>query len=194
MADFQGKRWQPYLDQEARERRDEILDHLQRNYDGPSDFIKQKLLEEDALSLEEKIQKFESEVEEKKEDLEKLKRIKREREEQDRLRDKKELLRDKQEKLRKISRRETQSREEIRESVEEKILSRKPDHLSDQEYLSKKSDRIDRIVEHRLTESPDVDSLVEDVQRLQRQVEELNGGRESWFMELERVEGEVSSA
>jgi myosin heavy subunit len=193
MGKFEGKRFRVYLDQEAQQRRDEILDHLQRNYDGPSDFVKQKLEEEQALSIEEKIQKLQSEMQEKEEELKKFKQIKREREEQDRLRDKKELLKDKQKKLRKLSGRNGKTEQQIREEVKEEHLENKPDRFSDEEYLEKKSDRIERVVESRLSSSPDLDELVESVQRLQGQVEELNGGREDWFLDLDQEKLEVDA-
>lgn len=189
MGSFDGTRWRPYLDEEAQEIRDEKIDHLKRKYDGPSDFIKQKLKEEEVLSIEEKIQKFESEINEKKEDLEKLKQIKREREQQDKLRDKKELLKEKQKKLRKVQRESGLSREEIEQNLrEEWEENRVPSHIDVDEYIQNNKEMFERRVENRLEKTEDVDELVEDVQRLQEQVADLNGGREEWFMNLESVE------
>lgn len=193
MGDFGGKRWRPYLDEETQKIRDEKLDHLKRNYEGPTDFLKQKLKEEKVLDIEERIQKLESEIDDKKEDVDKLRRIKNEREQQDKLRDKKELLKQKQEKLRKLSNRENKSEEEIREQVksdvfelcqdkaEKDAVEKTANELFESERYQR---RIQQKVEKQLEDQGKVDELVEDVQRLQRQVKELNGGREDWFMDL----------
>lgn len=183
MGEFRGKRWRPYLDEEARKIRDEKLDHLQRNYDGPTDFLKQKLKEEKALDLEERIQKIESEINNKESDLEKLQRIKNEREQQDKLRDKKELLKEKQKKLKKAQNKINLSKEE----AENKALAELRDHsrfedkaeeeLRKTKAFKKKVDSLTAV---------DVDELVEDVQRLQSQVADLNSGREDWFMDLDQ--------
>jgi len=183
MGDFDGQRWRPYLDEEARERRDEIIEHLKRNYDGPSDFIKQKLIEEETLSIDEKIQKLEDDVEEKKEDLQKFKTIKREREQQDKLRDKKELLKQKQSKLEEIRDEGVDSFHEIM-MYEIKQREKRGYDCSDPELARTVLNRAERKFE----KQPDVDELVEEVERLQRQVKELNGGREDWFLDLQSVE------
>lgn len=183
MGDFRGKRWRPYLDKEARKIRDEKLDHLQRKYDGPSHFLKQKLKEEKALDLEERIQKVESEINNKKSDLEKLERIKNEREQQNKLRDKKELLKEKQKKLKKAQNKIDLSQEE----AESRALAELRDHSRfedrDEEEL-RKTKAFEKKVDS-LT-GVDVDVLVEDVERLQSDVADLNSGREDWFMDLDQ--------
>jgi len=194
MSDFGGKRWRPYLDEETQERRDEILDHLQEKYDGPSDFLKQKLMEEKALSIDERIERKEQKQQEVENDLERLKRIKNEREQQSQLRDKRELLKEKQEKLREIADSGSKSFEAVCRDAMEKSLKRKPNHLTEKEYLCNdyRKKKIGARIESALEKENDrdVDELVSDVQRLQREIEELNGGPEGYFMSLEKVEGE----
>lgn len=191
MGSFEGRTLKAYLDQEARDRRDEILDHLKRNYDGPSDFFKQKLKEEKALNVEERIQKLESEVWDKKEDLDKLRQIKNEREKQDKLRDKKELLKEKQKKLREASDKANLTKED----AEQEALNQLRNHsrfsdMSEEEL--RELPAFERKVDSLL--GIDLDQLVEDVQRLQEQVADLNGGREEWFMDLEPEALEVDNS
>jgi chromosome segregation ATPase len=193
MGDFEGRKWHPYLDEETRERRDELIDHLKKNYDGPSDYLKQKLMEEKALSIEERIEKKKKLKEDAESDIERLQRIKKERETQDKLRDKRELLKEKQKKLRDIAETGKKSREEIRDQVLEKMREKAESSpkISDVgEWINSDSTqrRIDRRVDSRLESEARVDGLVEDVQRLQKQVKELNGGEEDYFMDLEKVE------
>ena len=193
MGEWSGKRWHPYLDEEAQERRDQILDHLKQNYDGPTHFVKEKLKEEQALDIQERIRRKEQNLKQKEEELEKLKRIKSERDTQDKLRDKRELLKEKQKKLRKIARKETKSEEEVREEVLENMREKAESSpkISDvEEWInsSRTQERIRRQVESRIESDFDVDELVETVERLQSQVAELNGGEEDYFMDLETVE------
>jgi DNA anti-recombination protein RmuC len=191
MGDFEGQRWRPYLDEEARERRDEILDHLQDNYDGPSDFVKRKLMEEAALDIEERIKRAESKEQEAKEKRKRLERIKREREEQSQLRDKKELLQEKQKKLRKLRDRDSKTEEEIREEVRERC-EEKVRSSSQIDSVDELNIGVDERVRRRLEKQPDFDELVEDVQRLQDEIQELNGGDElDCFMDLRAESGVV---
>lgn len=191
MGDFRGKRWRPYLDEEARKIRDEKLDHLQRNYDGPSDFLKKKLKEEQALNLEERIQKLESEINNKQSDLEKLQQIKNEREQQDKLRDKKELLKQKQEKLREARKKGNLTREQAKEKALKQLKGKRVFKDMSEEDV-KQTNAFEKTVESIV--GVDVDSLVEDVERLQSQVKELNGGREDWFMDLNQEQMEEVQA
>lgn len=190
MGEFEVKQsYHLSMNKEARDRMREIQDHLEENYNGIAHFVRQKLYEEKPLKLDERINRKKKALENNKDELERLKRIKREREEQSQLRDKKELLKEKQKQLRKVQKRESSTRDEVRAQVESKILSNKPPRFSDEEYLNKKEDRIERLVDSRLEKGPkNVDKLVEDVQRLQREVADLNGGQESWFMDLQSVE------
>jgi DNA repair exonuclease SbcCD ATPase subunit len=192
MGDFSGKKWHPHLNEEARERRDEIQDHLEKKYDNPSHFIREKLREEKALSIEERIQRKQQNLDEIQDELDRLKRIQKERDQQDKLRDKRELLKEKQKQLRQVQESGLKSEDEIREEITEvyrqKVQKYDGKSLSDETV----QEGIERQVRKRLEDRPDVDELVEDVQRLQQQVADLNGGRESYFMDLGEVE--VSSA
>jgi len=198
MGSFDSRTWKIYLDQDAQDRRDEILDHLKKNYDGPSDFVQQSLENERALSIEERIMRLEQDRKEIEQDLQKLKQIKSEREQMDKLRDKKELLKEKQKKLREISNEGVKSEEEVRQEVVEEIREKaqqsyKIDNV--EEYMSKDrvQSRIQRRVESRLDSTVEVDELVQDIERLQSQIAELNGGREDWFMDLSQQETEVEA-
>ena len=198
MGNFDGQRWRPYLDKEAQEIRDEKIDHLKRNYNGPSDFIKQKLKEEDALTIEQKIQKIKSEIDEKKDDLEKFRQIQRQREMQDKLRDKKELLKEKQKKLRKVQRSGYGSEVDAWYVAASRAWKRcvksaehpKTDHESPVEAFEAKNmaGKVQAWKNRHLDKQVDVDELVEDVERLQDEVAELNGGSEDWFLDVQSVE------
>jgi DNA repair exonuclease SbcCD ATPase subunit len=191
MGSFDGQKWIVYLNEEARERRDEILDHLQGNYDGPSEFVREKLEQETALDIDERIKRAESKEKEAKEKRERLERIKREREEQSQLRDKKELLQEKQDRLQKIQSCD-KTEDAVREEVKDKILENKPPRFSDKEYLEKTSDRIERMIEQRLESGSDVDKLVKDVERLQSEIRGLNGGEDlDCFLDLRTEEVEA---
>jgi len=194
MGDFEVKeRWKVYLDKPTKEKLREILDHLEDKYDGPSDFVQQKIQEEQALSIEERIKRAEQEEEEAQQKKERLKRIKQEREQQDKLRDKRELLKEKQKKLREIADKDEKSRSEVRKEVVEEMREKaegSPKINDVDEYLEKDSiqRKIDRRVDSRFSSSEDKDELVEGINRLQKQVAELNGGEEDYFMDLETVD------
>ena len=199
MADFEAKDyWKLYLNEEAKERVQEIQDHLNKNYDSRSDFLKQKLLQEKPLSLEERINRKQQSLSEEQVESERLKRIKREREEQSQLRDKKELLKEKQKKLRKVQRDGYGSEEDAWYKAASRAWKRckksaehaKTDHESAVEAFEEKNmtGKVQAWKDRELENKVDVDQLVEDVQRLQEQVAELNGGREEWFLDLESVE------
>jgi len=193
MGDFEVKeRWKVYLDKPTKEKLREILDHLEDNYDGPSDFVQQKIQEEQALSIEERIKRAEQEEEEAQQKKERLKRIKQEREQQDKLRDKRELLKEKQKKLRELADKEQKSRSEVREEVVEEMREKaegSPKIDDVDEYLEKDSiqTKISRRVDREFSSSQNKDELVECINRLQKQVAELNGGKEDYFMDLETV-------
>ena len=176
MGDFKGGSWHIYLNKDTKERRDEILDHLQSNYDGPSDFVAEKLQQETALNIDERIERAKSEKEQYEEKINRLKQIKKDRNKASLLRDKKELLQEKQKKLRNLPDDGSYTREQIRNEVENKLLDKKLSSYSDEEYLEKKSDKIKRIVDSRMDDAPNVDQLVNDVQRLQNEIKELNNG------------------
>jgi len=201
MGSFDGVRWRPYLDEEAQRIRDEKLDHLKRKYDGPTDFVQQKLKEEEVLSLEQKIEKIQSEIENKEKDLNKFKQIKRQREQQDKLRDKKELLKQKQKELRNVQRRGGLTEEDALANAAHKVWSKckdkaeKPKNSEFSVIELFRKDRYQRRVYHykdkQLEGTEKINELVEDVQRLQDQVAELNGGPEEYFMDLQKTEVSV---
>lgn len=188
MGSFDGNYWKIYLNKEAQERRDEIKDHLEENFDGPSGFVSQALDDVDALSPREKLERIQQDKKEIERKEEQLKQVIEDRERQKKLREKRELLKQKQEELRKVSQ-ESRSEEAIREEVREEEKERNHTQLSDEEWLEKNSERIERKVQNRLDEEIDVDQLVQEVQRLQDEISELAGTEEDFFMELEAVNG-----
>lgn len=176
------------LNKEARENIREMRDHLEENYNGLAHFVREKLDEENSLSVDEKIQRLESEMSEKEERLERLKQIKSEREEQSRLRDKRELLKQKQDKLQTLFS-EDKCREEVRSEIVEKYREKakssgRVDDIDEHLKKERVQARISREVENELS-GPDIDELVEDVQRLQAEVADLSGGREDYFLDLD---------
>lgn len=185
MGDFKGNTWHIYLNQDAKERRDEIINHLEGNYDGPSEFVKQKLEQETALNIEERIERAKSEKEEYEDKIQRLQRIKQEREEQSALRDKKELLVEKQKKLRKVQKKDLDTEEEILRKVkrraEEKVSS-----SSQIDSLEDLAVGIDERVRRHKAKQPDLDELVEEIERLQSEICELNNGENlDCFLDLE---------
>jgi len=184
MGDFDGKRWRPYLDQDTQDRRDEIIDHLEQNYDGPSDFVKQKLMEEKPLDIDEQIKRARQDKNELEEKLSRLEQIKKEREQASQLRDKRELLKEKQKKLKEASQQGYMSEEKIREEVIQKCKD-KVSSSGQLDSIDELSIGVDERVRRRVEKQPVVDELVKEVQRLQDEIESLNGGREDFFIDLE---------
>lgn len=186
MADFDVKDyWQIYLNKEMKERVKQIQDHLEDNYEGKGDFLQAKLEQEQPLSLEDRIEKARKKREEFEEKEQRLKQIKRERSQQDKLRDKRELLKEKQKKLEEVQESGVKSEADLlrREAFARVNRGYSIENHEIQEYIR-------NAVDSKLESRPDVNELVEDVQRLQRQVAELNGGEENYFMDLEAVEVE----
>lgn len=183
MANFEPQKyWKLYLDEQTRERVSEIQDHLEDHYDGKSDFLQAKLMQEQPVSLEERIKKAEKDMAEAEKKLERLKQVKSDRDQQQRLKDKRELLREKQKKLRSIQEIGYMS---FRDFMVEEVEKRKDRGHE----LSEGVLRMCKIrAESKFEGQPDVDDLVRDVQRLQEEVAELNGGPEKFFMDLESVE------
>jgi len=191
MGSFDGDTWKIYLSEEARERRDEIIDHLRDNYEGPSHYLREKLREENALDVEQQIERTESEMRELEEKLQRLQRIKEERDQQQTLRDKKELLKSKQEKLRELRSNQELSEEQVEEEIIEDLRGRSA--LPDSEEKIRKTRAFSKLKEKRFGGSS-LDELVSDVERLQSEIEELNGGEElDCFLELSQDALEVSS-
>jgi len=182
VSEWNKQYWKIYLDKETRRRIEEILDHLDEHYEGPSDYVQQKLMQEDALSIEERIQRNKQKKQEFDEKIERLKRIKQEREQSKKLKDKKELLKSKQEKYEKIMDEGLRSEEEIRQEKKRKRKERGHD-LDDPEI----QEYIDRSVQRELEKQPDVNELIKDIKRLQSEVEELESQKD-WFIEEGKLE------
>ena len=178
--------WKIYLNEEAKEKLREIQDHLDENYENRSEFLREALKDEQALSLEERIRRLEEEREETDKQIEQLKRIKQEREQQDKLRDKRELLKEKQKKLREAQESDSLTREEAEEQVFDELEPRST--FSDMSRSEIRDTRAFQKKVEELCSEVDIDELVEDINRLQQQVAELNGGEEDYFMDLETVD------
>lgn len=191
MGDFSGTKWHPHLNEEARERRDEIRDHLEEKYENPSHFIREKLREEKALDIEERIRRKEMEKEQTEQDLKQLKQMKKDRNQRKELDEKEPVLKEKQEKLREVVSEDGMSREE----AEKKVFAQLDDRAAFQdmgEEEIKQTNSFKSKVEE-LVSSHDVDQLVEEIIQLQERVQELNGGPEDYFMDLDQSDVEVQS-
>lgn len=188
MGKFKGDRWHIYFNEESKQRREEIIDHLQENYDGPSDFVHQKLEQESALGIEERIERTKSKEKEYKEKRQRLERIREERQQQTALRDKKELLKQKQKRLDELDNSGLTYHQALCNAVDKMAERSSTKSLSEVEYVKAKWGRIQRMAESKLS-SCDVDQLVSDVQRLQGEIKELNNGDAlDCFKDLEAVE------
>ena len=194
MGDFEVKeRWKVYLDKPTKEKLHEIKEHLEENYEGPSDFVQKKIQEEEVLDIDQRIERAKQKEERHRNERKKLEQIKSEREEASKLRDKRELLKEKQKQLRKISDKGIKSEEEIRQEQvqhfrEKAMNSGKVDDVDEHMNKERVQNMIDRRVKKKASSNPDVDELVESVERLQSEVAELNGGREEYFMDIEAEE------
>lgn len=169
---------------------DSFKKHLEKEYDGFTDFVESKMHQElsEVPDLEEKIDNLESELQEKMKRLESLKQKKQRQDRQQNLRSKEKKLRRVQDKIRFLQDNEVKSEEEIRENKRLKMKNRAGMDVSDPETQK----LIDRAVEKELEKQPDMDAdlgtLVEEARRLQSEIAELNGGREDWFLEIEELE------
>lgn len=182
MSEWNKQYWKIYLDKETRRRVEEILDHLDDHYEGPSDYVQQKLMEEDALSIEERIRRNKQKKQEFDEKIERLKQIKKEREQSKKLQDKKELLKTKQKRYREILEEGLKSEEEIREERRQKRKERGHD-LSDPEIQK----YIEKNVQRQLDKQPDVEELIQDIERLQSEITELESQKD-WFIDESKLE------
>ena len=188
MGSFSGKdTWKIYLDKQTKEKVQELADYLENNFEGPSDYVQTKLQEEDTLTDREKYEKFKQKRDEFEKKAQQMKQVIEDRKVQDKIKDKKELLKQKQEKLREINQSGFKSEEEIRDEEEKKRREKGYDLSRD---MVKQA--VENAVDRRLDNRPDVDELVEEVQRLQKQIGELQNEDEEWFMDLEPVKQEVT--
>jgi len=189
MSEFQPKDyWKIYLNKESKERIREIQDHLDDNYDGKSDFVQNKLQEEKPVSLEERIKKAKEKKQREEERLEKLKQVKKEREDQQTLKDKKELLRKKQEQFDDLENFEPFSEQKIIHETARNIkksVNNSGESLHESEIAQ---DQISKRIGKKLDQRTDPSQLVREIERLQEEVSDLNGGREDWFLDVQSVE------
>jgi len=163
-------------------------EHLIQNYDGPTDFFQSKLEQEETLSPEEKLEQIEEKEEEIKSEKQRLKEKIRERERDQKLSELEDKLRDKQDRLDSLLEGDFVSREE----AEEKALNKLSDRSGAWSDMTESEIRDTRAFEKHVDElvctEDDVEQLKKEVDRLQRNVAELNGGREDWFLELDSME------
>jgi|APHM01.1.fsa_nt_gi hypothetical protein len=186
MSDFKvSKTWRVYLNQETRDELREIMPHLEENYNGPSDFVQQKIHEEQPLSIEEQIDRAEQDKNDAETRLKRLRSIKRERESKEKLESLRTELRSKQHKLREARESSSMSEAEALHAACQRELSNKPARFDKSSYLEKKARRVSRRAEKLTGDGRDVGSLKREVEELQEQVAELNGGREDWFISLD---------
>jgi len=176
------------LNKDARDLIEEKRNHLEENYEGPSHFFRQKLEEEEVLSVDEKIKQIRTQKQELENKLSKYQQIKNERSKQQLLNQKKQELKTLQESLKQVRMNELPTESDIRQEETEKRKERGYD-VSD----SKVQEAIERRVRKRLENQPDVKELRSRISQLQSEVAELNGGREDWFMDLSQQETEVEA-
>jgi len=178
------------LNKDARDLIEEKRNHLEENYEGPSHFFRQKLEEEEVLSVDEKIKQIRTQKQELESKLDKYQQIKNERSKQQLLNQKKQELKKLQDRLKQVRSNNLRSESEIRQEETEKRKERGYD-VSD----SKVQEAIERRVRKRLENQPDVEELRSRISQLQSEVAELNGGgEEDWFMDLQaEQEGMVVS-
>jgi len=185
------KTWKVYLDDETRQQIREIMHHLEDNYEGPSDFVQQKIKEEQPNSLAQRIKRAEQQKQDAEDKLDHLKEIRRERNQEERLEDLRDKLRSKQQELQEAEQSKVLSEAEALQLACDKELEHKMSNMPDTQYLEKKARRVKRRADKLMDSSADVQSLREEVSDLQNRVADLNGGREDWFLELQ--EGGVSA-
>lgn len=180
---WEGSRAEIYFNQEIQELIRQKKDHLVTNYEGPTDFFQTQLQQEDVLSPEEKLQQIQDKKQEVMREEERLQQIIKEREKDQKLDELEDELRDKQDELRSVRESGVKSFSELMFEESEKRKARGHD-VSDPRVAWRLKSRVERMIESR----PDVEELEKEVDRLQRRVAELNGGREDWFIELDKME------
>lgn len=184
-------RYHLYVNQKTKERMKEIENHLQEKYDGISDFVEKKMQEEQALDIDERIRRKKQEKREAKEDLKQLKQVKKDRNQRKELDEKEPVLKEKQEKLREVVSEDGMSREEAEKKVFAQLEDRAAFQDMGEEEIKQTNSFKSKVEE--LVSSHDVDQLVEEIIQLQERVQELNGGPEDYFMDLDQSDVEVQS-
>jgi len=192
-GDWEGDSKHLYFNDKHKELIEEKKEHLKTNYDGIGDFFLQALIEEQTLSPEEKLKQIEEKEEEIKNEKQRLKDKIRQRERDEKLDELEDKLRSKQDKLDSLLGGDFVNREEAEQQALNSLKSDSrrdwTDDKSDEEIMDTRAfeKKVDKLV---CTED-EVEELKKEVDRLQRKVAELNGGREEWFLDLQ--ESEVSA-
>lgn len=170
---------------------DEFIEYLDREYDGPTGFLESALSKEkkQKTTLDERIEELDKKEDEVRSKKQRLIEKKRERQKQDKLDKKKRELRDLQKELQTISNDGLTTREDAEEQILNTYRNRaKYSDMSDSEI----KDRIDfeHMVEKRMDDHERVQNLVDEVEELQDEIVELNGGDNlDWFVDpLQKVE------
>lgn len=170
---------------------DEFIEYLDREYDGPTGFLESALSKEkkQKTTLDERIEELDKKEDEVRSKKQRLIEKKRERQKQDKLDKKKRELRDLQKELQTISNDGLTTREDAEEQILNTYRNRaKYSDMSDSEI----KDRIDfeHMVEKRMDDHERVQNLVDEVEELQDEIVELNGGDDlDWFVDpLQKVE------
>lgn len=170
---------------------DEFIEYLDREYDGPTGFLESALSKEkkQKTTLDERIEELDQKEDEVRSKKQRLIEKKRERQKKDKLDKKKRELRDFQKELQTISNKGLTTREDAEQQVLKAYRNRaKYSNMSDSEI----KDRIDfeHMVEKRMDDQEHVRNLVDDIEELQDEICELNGGDDlDWFVDpLQKVE------
>lgn len=176
-----GNRVNIYINQEAKERIEEIRPHLEQEYEGPSDFFKTKLKQEEPLDLEEKIEEKEREKVELEADIQELKKRKKAQNQERRLKELEGDLKEKQESLEEAKEDDRRSRDEIIEDIKEK--HRQSGREIDDELM----DKIEANADRKISRRPNLDELSQEISEIQEEIMELDPDREEkpeWFLEV----------
>jgi len=173
---------------------DEFIEYLDREYDGPTGFLESALRKEkkQKTTLDERIEKLDQKEEEVRSKKQRLIEKKRERQKQDKLDKKKRELRDLQKELQTISNEGLITREDAEEQILKSYRNRtRFSDMSDSE-IKDELHGFEHMVEKRMDDQEHVRNLVDDIEELQDEIYELNGGDDlDWFVDpLQKVEVE----
>jgi len=171
---------------------DEFIEYLDREYDGPTGFLESALSKEkkQKTTLDERIEELDQKEDEVRSKKQRLIEKKRERQKQDKLDKKKRDLRDLQKELQTISNDGLTTREDAEEEVLKSYRNRvKYSDMSDSE-IKDDLHGFEHMVEDRMDDQEHVRNLVDDIEELQDEICELNGGDDlDWFVDpLQKVE------
>lgn len=171
---------------------DEFIEYLDREYDGPTGFLESALRKEkkQKTTLDERIEKLDQKEEEVRSKKQRLIEKKRERQKQDKLDKKKRELRDLQKELQTISNEGLITREDAEEQILKSYRNRtRFSDMSDSE-IKDELHGFEHMVEKRMDDQEHVRNLVDDIEELQDEICELNGGDDlDWFVDpLQKVE------